>query len=165
MTTRQWLLGSCCLLLLAGCGSVSPPRVERSIERPVVSVSSQQAQEVVLYALSLLDVDYRFGGKNPAQGLDCSGMVSYIYRHAAGVQLPHNAAQIARMGRDIERRQLQPGDLVFFNTRNQPYSHVGLYIGDDRFVHAPSSNGKIRVDRLSAGYYAQRFEGARSFAG
>ncbi|MCU0812631.1 MAG: C40 family peptidase, partial [Thiobacillaceae bacterium] len=111
----------------------------------------------------LIDTGYRFGGKNPEAGLDCSGMVSYIYGRAAGIKVSGSAADIARRGRPIERSGLRPGDLVFFNTRNAPFSHVGIYIGDKRFVHAPSGSGRIRIDQLDARYYAQRFETARTY--
>lgn len=119
--------------------------------------------EVVLYALGLLNIDYRFGGANPESGLDCSGMVSYIYRQAVGIRLPHNAAQIAQLGREIGREQLEPGDLVFFNTRNKPFSHVGIYIGDEKFVHAPATNGQIKVSSLKNRYFAARYEGGRRY--
>ena len=116
-----------------------------------------------MYAMGLIDTDYRFGGSNPESGLDCSGMVSYIYHNALGMRLPHNAHQIAQLGRDIPLSSIQPGDLIFFNTLNRPFSHVGIYIGDDRFIHAPSTNGKIRINSLKTSYYAQRIEAARSF--
>ena len=124
---------------------------------------SEKGQEVALYAMGLIDTGYRFGGKNPEAGLDCSGMVAYIYNKAAGVKVSGSAADIARKGRQIEREDLRPGDLVFFNTRNAPFSHVGVYIGDGRFVHAPSSNGKVRIDQPGATYYAQRYEAARAY--
>jgi hypothetical protein len=118
--------------------------------------------DVVIFALGLIDTNYRFGGKNPEAGFDCSGMVSYIYRQAADVKVAGSAADIARHGRPVDRDELRPGDLVFFNTRNAPYSHVGIYIGDDRFVHAPSTRGQVRIDKLAASYYAQRFQTARN---
>ncbi len=118
---------------------------------------------MTLFALGLIDTGYRFGGKNPEAGLDCSGMVAYIYNRAAGLKVAGSAADIARKGRPIDRRDLRPGDLVFFNTRNAPFSHVGLYIGDERFIHAPSTNGRVRIDHMNARYYAQRFEAARSY--
>lgn len=151
-------------LLLGACGSPAP-RAKVSTEtiaqgsRPV----SETGNEVVLYALGLIDTGYRFGGKNPEAGLDCSGMVSYIYGRAAGLKVQGSAADIARNGRPIQHDELRPGDLVFFNTLNRSFSHVGIYIGDKRFIHAPSSNGKVRIDRLSDTYYAQRFEAARTF--
>jgi cell wall-associated NlpC family hydrolase len=116
-----------------------------------------------MFALGLVDTGYRFGGKNPEAGLDCSGMVSYVYANAADQPLAGSAADIARRGRAVERTALRPGDLLFFNTRNRPYSHVGIYIGDDRFVHAPNSNGKVRTDSLTQSWFATRFEEARTY--
>ena len=150
--------------LLAACGSpgtrpAASPETIAQASRPV----SEKGNEVVLYAIGLLDTGYRFGGKNPEAGLDCSGMVSYIYGQAAGLRVQGRAADIARSSRPIERNALRPGDLVFFNTLNRSLSHVGIYIGDTRFIHAPSSNGKVRIDRLSDAYYAQRYETARTF--
>ncbi len=147
---------------LAGCGSLPPSPPERPAERAAAPLSAK-AQDVVLYAFSLIDTGYRFGGKNPEAGLDCSGMVSYIYGQAAGLKVSGSAADIARNGRPVPRQGLKPGDLVFFNTMNRAYSHVGIYIGDDRFVHAPATNGRIRIDSLGARYYAERFEAARSY--
>jgi cell wall-associated NlpC family hydrolase len=155
---------ACCLsTLIVACTSV-PPVAERSTDlRSSRPDYSEKGNEVTLFALGLIDTGYRFGGKNPEAGLDCSGMVSYIYNRAAGLKLNGSAADIARKGRSIERNRLRPGDLVFFNTSNSPFSHVGVYIGDDRFVHAPSTNGRVRIDHLNAGYYAQRFELARTY--
>lgn len=116
-----------------------------------------------MFALGLLETGYRFGGKNPDSGLDCSGMVTYVFDKAAGLRLAGSAADIARKGRPVATDRLRPGDLVFFNTRNQPYSHVGIYIGGDRFVHAPNNNGRVRTDKLSSGWFAGRFEEARSY--
>lgn len=151
-------------LALAACGSLPPPppSAPETIAQATAR-SSEKGNDVVLFALGLLDTGYRFGGKNPQAGLDCSGMVSYIYGQAIGLRVRGSAADIARNGRSIPRDDLRPGDLLFFNTRNQPYSHVGIYIGDQRFVHAPSTNGRVRIDRLSDRYYAQRFEAARSY--
>jgi cell wall-associated NlpC family hydrolase len=142
-------------VLLAGCGT-APQREARP-------AASEKGNEVAIYALGLIDTGYRFGGKNPEAGLDCSGMVSYIYRQAADVKVSGSAADIARRGREIPRAGMRAGDLIFFNTMNRPFSHVGIYIGDARFVHAPSTNGRVRVDRLDNRYYAQRFEMARSY--
>lgn len=134
-----------------------------SASRTVPLQNASHRNDVVMYAFGLINVDYRFGGANPESGLDCSGMVSYIYKNSVGLKLPHNAAQIAGVGKQISANDLQPGDLVFFNTMNRPYSHVGIYIGDDRFIHAPHTNGKIEVSSLKNKYFAQRFEGARTF--
>lgn len=125
--------------------------------------SDARAHEVAMFALGLVDTGYRFGGKNPASGLDCSGMVSYVFAKAAGLKLGGSAADIAKHGQEISRDRLRPGDLVFFNTRNRPYSHVGIYIGNDRFVHAPNSNGRVRTDSLTSSWFATRFEEARTY--
>ncbi len=118
---------------------------------------------MVLYALGLVETGYRFGGKNPEAGLDCSGMVSYVFDRAAGIKLNGSAADIARRGRSVDLARLRPGDLVFFNTANRPHSHVGIYIGDQRFVHAPSRNGKVRTDSLNNSWFSARFEEARTY--
>ncbi|MBS0353194.1 MAG: C40 family peptidase [Proteobacteria bacterium] len=159
------------LAMLAGC-SQAPQRPQdssSSYSRPssanrnwITLSQSADAQEVVLYALGLLDTGYRFGGKNPSAGLDCSGMVSYIVEQVSGRRLPYNAAGIAERTRPISSGAIQPGDLVFFNTLGRSYSHMGIYLGDGKFIHAPSSKGKVRVDRLDNRYFAERFEGART---
>lgn len=152
-------------LLLAACSApaMRPVASTETIAQEAPRFANEKGNEVVLYALGLIDTGYRFGGKNPQAGLDCSGMVSHIYDVATGLKVAGSAADIARKSRIIERDSLRPGDLVFFNTRNKAFSHVGIYIGDARFVHAPSSNGKVRIDRLSDRYYAQRYEAARTF--
>ena len=152
------------VILLAACGGPAPrPDVSTSTLSQGSLAISEQGNEVALYALGLIDTGYRFGGKNPEAGLDCSGMVSYIYGRAAGLKVQGSAADIARNGRPIERHLLRPGDLVFFNTLNRSFSHVGIYLGDERFIHSPSTNGRVRIDRLNDRYYAQRFEAARTF--
>ena len=150
--------------LLAACSGPAP-RSTASTEPAEQSAraGSDKGNEIVFYAMGLIDTGYRFGGKNPEAGLDCSGMVSYIYGKAAGLKVQGSAADIARNSKPVDRSSLRPGDLVFFNTLNRSFSHVGIYIGDTRFIHAPSSNGKVRIDRLSDAYYARRFEAARTF--
>ncbi len=157
------LAAVCTTLLLSACGGggVSPERAPAATpSRPAIS---EKGREVALYALGLIDTGYRFGGKNPEAGLDCSGMVSYIFGQAAGLKVGGSAADIARKGRAVERNSLRPGDLVFFNTRNAAFSHVGIYIGDERFVHAPKTNGRVRIEQMGNSYFAQRFEAARSY--
>ncbi|MBN9424271.1 MAG: hypothetical protein BGO63_09415 [Candidatus Accumulibacter sp. 66-26] len=167
MRLKKLLAASACALFLAACGSV-PPRPPESAERAGRTATHDAdrhaaGHDIAIFALGLIDTGYRFGGKNPDAGLDCSGMVSYIYGQSAKLRLTGSAADIARLGRPVDRAGLRPGDLVFFNTRNAPHSHVGIYIGDDRFVHAPSSNGRVRIDQLGNRYYAQRFEAARTY--
>jgi cell wall-associated NlpC family hydrolase len=150
--------------LLAGCGSAPTVR-EKSAVVARHSERSGGAEEVVLFSLGLLETKYRFGGRNPDAGFDCSGMVSYVYERAAGLRLTGSAADIARKGRPVATSDMKPGDLVFFNTLRRPRSHVGIYLGDGRFIHAPSSRGaaRVRTDSLTDGYFASRFEEARSY--
>ena len=150
--------------LLAACGTSTP--VKRPTARTILyepQPVSEKGNEIALYAMGMIDTGYQFGGKNPEAGLDCSGMVSYIYRQALGMNVSGSAADIARRGKEIDPRTLRPGDLVFFNTLNRPFSHVGVYIGDGRFIHAPSSKGKVRIERMDNVYFAPRFEMARTY--
>ena len=129
----------------------------------ITTAAHGQANDVVLFALGLIETGYLFGGKNPEAGLDCSGMVSYVFQKSVDMRLAGSAADLARLGKPVPAEQLRPGDLVFFNTRNKSYSHVGIYIGDDRFVHAPSSRGKVRTESLKNGWFAARFEEGRTY--
>ena len=154
-------------LLLAACGTTKKPtqtaKPRPSQDKTLSALKADGAgREILMYTLGLLDLDYKFGGGNPEAGLDCSGMVSYIYQNAVGVKLPHNAAQIAGLARPVSNSQMQVGDLVFFNTMNRSFSHMGIYIGDSKFVHAPRTNSTIRVDRLDNSYFSARYEGART---
>lgn len=152
--------------MLAACSTSQPSVKKARAPARSVTLSALQAdgvgREILLYTMSMLDIDYQFGGSNPEAGLDCSGLVAYIYKHAAGVSLPHNAAQIAELARPIDNKQLRVGDLVFFNTLGRPFSHMGIYIGDGKFVHAPRSNSTIRVERLDNSYFATRYQGGRT---
>jgi len=112
-------------------------------------------------ALSYLGIRYRWGGDDPRDGFDCSGLVAYAARHSLGLKLPRSAADIAQLGAPVARSELQAGDLVFFNTLGRRYSHVGIYVGDERFVHAPSTGGVVRIERMSVRYWAKRYNGAR----
>jgi cell wall-associated NlpC family hydrolase len=166
-----WILplSAAASLLLAGCGTL--PRsggtaATAGEARPSAAEPlpvSDRAREVVMFALGLIETGYRFGGKNPEAGLDCSGMVSYVFSNAAGIRLSGSAADIARQGHPVDAGEMRPGDLVFFNTLNRSHSHVGIYVGDGRFVHAPSGQGKVRTDYLTQGWFAGRFEEARSY--
>lgn len=154
-------------LLLSACGGPAtyPPIVLPTVpeKQPAPRTAAVAANEVVMVALGLMDTGYRFGGKNPEAGLDCSGMVSVVFERASGKRLKGSAADIAKQGRRIEINELRPGDLVFFNTRQRPYSHVGIYLGDGRFVHAPSSKGQVRTDSLRSGWFASRLHEARTY--
>jgi cell wall-associated NlpC family hydrolase len=119
------------------------------------------ASEVVMNAMGLLGVRYRFGGNTPETGLDCSGLVQLVFKESFGLVLPRRAAQMSQVGGNISKDELKPGDLVFFNTLKRAFSHVGIYVGEGKFVHAPSSGGKVRVESLNTPYWVTRFNGAR----
>ena len=125
----------------------------------------QGAQDVALFALGMIGVDYRFGGNTPDRGLDCSGLVRYVFQEVTGVTLPRTSKEMSRLGDKVALSDLAPGDLVFFNTRRFAFSHVGLYLGDNRFIHAPSTGGEVEVATLSQSYWQKHFDGARRLVG
>lgn len=171
--------------LLGGCSTVPAPVEDRGApqasrtpalvvpDRPVVSASlaplhlppapaaSQKSADALFFALSTLGIDYRSGGRSPATGFDCSGLVSHIYAEAYGKKIPPNTRAQSSLGETVSLRELEPGDLVFFNTLQRPYSHVGIYIGDERFVHAPRTGASVRIESMKARYWSARFDGAR----
>lgn len=112
-------------------------------------------------ALEFLGVTYRFGGNSPERGFDCSGLVRRVFQDALGMNLPRTAQEMSQMGSNVRVEDLKPGDLVFFNTMRRAFSHVGIYLGDNKFVHAPSSGGVVRVEDMRIPYWTQRFNGAR----
>ena len=122
---------------------------------------SETATEVPFMALSLVGTPYAARGASPDTGFDCSGLVAYVYARALQVSLPRNTLDLARAGTPVEAGELQPGDLVFYNTLRRPFSHVGIYVGDLRFVHAPSTGGAVRVEDMRIAYWTKRFDGAR----
>jgi cell wall-associated NlpC family hydrolase len=123
------------------------------------------AQDVAIYALGLIGVDYRFGGDTPENGVDCSGLVRYVFQQVTGVTLPRTAKELSRLGNHVASTDLAPGDLVFFNTRRLPFSHVGIYLGDNRFIHAPSTGSEVEIAKLSENYWQKHFSGARRLVG
>ena len=152
-------------LILAGCASQSlrPPEADTepaAATAPVVN-ATDRASSVAMQALAHLGTPYRAGGLSPRTGFDCSGLVAYVYRQGAGLALPRNTFDLSRLGEPVERAALRAGDLVFYNTQRREYSHVGIYLGEDRFIHAPASGGEVRVEDLRAGYWMRRYDGAR----
>lgn len=116
--------------------------------------------KLVAVANTFLGVPYKFGG-NSEDGLDCSALVQLVYEKASGIVLPRVAAQQAKTTRKIAKSDLKPGDLVFFNTRRKQFSHVGIYIGDNQFIHAPRTGANVRVENMDKSYWTSRFNGAR----
>jgi len=120
-----------------------------------------RAREVLISALSLTGTRYQFGGISPQSGFDCSGFVSYVFKQAASLTLPHSALAISQLGVKVPKSELKPGDLVFFNTMKATFSHVGIYLGDNRFIHSPSNGGGVRVENMQDSYWINRFNGAQ----
>ncbi len=120
-----------------------------------------RARELVIHALALIGVNYKYGGGSPDGGFDCSGLVSHVFQEVIGLTLPRDSQAMSRVGDKIDKTELQPGDLVFFNTRRRPFSHVGIYIGEERFVHAPSRGRDVEVSNLHSRYWNMRYNGAR----
>ncbi len=166
MAYRNYLYNIVIIIGIQACSSV-PPRgtIERgpSIGERAAPMTLERA-EGLIQALSALGVDYQYGGRSYATGFDCSGLVAHVYRQAWGIELPHNAAAQAEAGSTVSLAELQAGDLVFYNTLDRPFSHVGIYLGDGRFVHAPKPGATVRVERMGSGYWVRRFDGARRFA-
>jgi len=142
--------------------TLGPPVAVATAKAPsAISASTDFAAEVVFRALSLLGVNYRFGGNSPAAGLDCSGLVRLVYSEVTGLMLPRRSDDMSRVGGSVDKSELQPGDLVFFNTLRMPFSHVGIFIGNGQFVHSPSSGSSVRVENMNLSYWQSRFNGAR----
>lgn len=166
VSTPRLLLTMALASLLFGCSSTPPkhrtpsnPTTQGSV--PALESPHQfKRNNVAMVALSLLDAPYAWGGRGPATGFDCSGLVAHVYKKAADMSVRGTSAQLARQSKPIASALLQAGDLVFFNTLGTPHSHVGIYVGDQRFVHASNPRTGVRIDTLNNRYYAQRFEGA-----
>ena len=170
------------LALLVVIGSFQAPVVlaqsatEPEASNRITSVASQLANTVtssvvdgteslINNAMQLIGVRYRWGGNTPQSGLDCSGFVRYVFNDTFGFLLPRKSAQMSQVGLEIRKDELRPGDLVFFNTMRHAFSHVGIYVGDNKFIHAPSRGKSIRVDDMTKAYWEKRYNGARRMEG
>ena len=152
------------LSLLAACAHQAPREgtPEEPYDAPAaIERDAGPRSELLLRALGLVGVRYRYGGHSPQTGFDCSGLVQYLFSEVLGVALPRRAQDMSRVGDSVRRNELHPGDLVFFDTLREPYSHVGIYLGDQRFIHAPSSGGHVEVVTMTDRYWLRRYNGAR----
>ena len=122
---------------------------------------SQKASELVVNAMGFLGVPYKWGGTDADTGFDCNGFVVSVYQQSIGLLLPRKAEQQAAATQKIEQTDLQPGDLVFFNTMRRAFSHVGIYVGNGKFIHAPRAGAEVRVESMGGSYWQRRFDGAR----
>lgn len=166
-----------CVLLLtlsqfataAPAGEEAVPDSERRISQPTLLHQLDTVRHsvvdrtsgLVLTAMGFLGVPYRRGGNNAETGFDCSGLVRAIYGQTIGLVLPRRADEQAQATEAIEKKDLKPGDLVFFNTMRRAFSHVGVYIGEGKFIHAPRTGATVRVESMQTSYWKMRFDGAR----
>ena len=167
---RSWLLAALSTVALGALQACSSTPSKRARGKPQPDVEEYDdgdvgaagpGSEIVMQALANVGKPYRWGGSRPAEGFDCSGLVAHVFDDALGMKLQRTSLQISTRGTRIERTRLSAGDLVFFNTSRYAYSHVGIYIGRGRFVHAPSSGSLVRVERMNNPYWSSRFNGAR----
>ena len=154
------------LILQAGCStfySASKHPIVLHPSKPIdpKGASNYQSDDIAIAASKLIGVPYRWGGNTPASGFDCSGLVYYVFAQSRQIYLPRTTSEMSKFGQNIPKSALTPGDLVFFNTLGDPYSHVGIYTGKGKFVHAPTSGGTVRQEDLSANYWSSRFTEAR----
>jgi len=117
--------------------------------------------DLVMYAVSLADTPYRYGGNSSSGGFDCSGFVGHVYRHTLSIPLPRTSREISRVGKAVGQSELRAGDLVFYNTQHASFSHVGIYVGDGKFVHSPRSGERVRTEDMQMSYWQTRYDGAR----
>lgn len=139
-------------LLLAACGTAPPRSTAR--DAPWSRLSSEQASDIAIHALGLVGTPYRYGGNTPEGGFDCSGLIGYVYQSRAGIAPPRTVAQLSDFGQPVGSDGLRTGDLVVFGA-GRP-THAGIYVGEGRFVHAPSTGGEVRMDRLDARYWSRQ---------
>lgn len=141
------------------------PDDDASLDDAVITdediASVDPRQELSQFAMQLLDIRYRRGGQTPKTGFDCSGFVHYVFAQVFGVDLPQNSAGQYQVGKQIARNDMKVGDLVFFKTHGKRISHVGIYLGEGRFIHSPTTGERVRVSNLAENYWSRRFAGAR----
>ena len=150
------------LVALVGCAGTRTPTDFSSLPSAPKQAVTPAQQGVIQTALSLLGTPYRFGGTTP-QGFDCTGFVNYVYRKSAGMTLPRESHDMVRSGKQVLVPELHPADIVYFKIELQRSLHIGIYLGDGKFIHAPSSRGKVNIQNLSQDYWKSRYQGARRF--
>ena|SRR3990167_4445023 len=152
-----------CSLLVGGIGAASAAEQVRKPEeqQSFLERYTNVAQDVILQGLKLVGVRYRWGGNDEDSGLDCSGFVRLVFKDSIGASLPRTAREMSKVGEKIDASQLKPGDLVFFNTMRRTFSHVGIYLGDNHFLHAPRKGAEVRVENMDNSYWMSRYNGAR----
>ncbi len=165
-------LSAITFLILSGCGSAPETKSAEAIHARPARHTPQYAtpkhhnrpdrrNEVIMQAMSLLDTQYKRGGVHPVSGMDCSGYVRFVFRQAWDVELPRTSLAQSKVSAPLKVRDLEKGDLVFYNTRRRKFSHVGIYLGNNQFIHSPSPGGRVRIESMSVAYWKKRYNGAR----
>ena len=161
------LAGACVALALPSSASQVPGET-RADELPITEVTaglpataSDRLQNMLIHAISLIGVKYKFGGSSAQSGFDCSGFVRHVFAESVALELPRSSYAMGRVGLKVSANDLRPGDLVFYNTLHRTFSHVGIYLGEGRFVHAPSRGKSVEIVDMSESYWRKRFNGAR----
>jgi len=154
----SFLLASA-LLAVSGLAVAEPSKTGE--ENTFFERYTNATQDVILKGLQLVGISYRRGGNDEDSGLDCSGFVRLVFKDTLGMLLPRSAREMSEVGEQIEAKDLKPGDLVFFNTMRRAFSHVGIYLGDNFFLHAPRPGAEIRVESMQSSYWTKRYNGAR----
>lgn len=161
---KTGLLKICLVLFLVAGNSYASDEV--AIETPNKTLSAlkdlrDKTSDLTINAMSMLGIKYKRGGNSPENGLDCSGFVRLVFKNSSETELPRTAKEISNKGDKVEPKDLKPGDLVFYNTLKKSFSHVGIYLGDNKFIHSPSAGGKVRIESMNVSYWKKRFNGAR----
>ncbi|AOX99238.1 C40 family peptidase [Jeongeupia sp. USM3] len=161
------LAGACLALMQPLAHAEEPPADTGNWSRSSKEGGDNQAaaQELLLQAMSLIGVRYSWGGNTPEEGLDCSGFIRYVFQNSLNITLPRTALSMSQTGQTVNKDELKPGDLVFFNTLGRAFSHVGIYLGDNRFIHSPRAGKSVEVSNIQQSYWQQRWNGARRIAG
>lgn len=147
-------------LLLAACGTAPPSgRGGGAAAAGYSRLSQDQASDIAIHALGLVGTPYRYGGNTPEGGFDCSGLIGYVYKSRASIAPPRTVAQLSDFGQPVDAGELRTGDLVVFGS-GRPF-HAGIYVGEGRFVHAPSTGGTVRLDRLTSTYWGRQAQAFR----
>jgi cell wall-associated NlpC family hydrolase len=157
------------LIFCSACSATSPVRAQEPplpVQEPVVVTQRTQPTsggmpDLVLFAMGFFGANYKYGGNTPESGFDCSGFVRHVFKQAAGLLLPRSSYEISHSGTQIDSGELLPGDLVFFNTLKRAFSHVGIYVGEGRFIHSPRLGKTVEISSMNETYWRNKFDGAR----
>jgi cell wall-associated NlpC family hydrolase len=147
------------IVLLSACSTAQKPAI--SPHNYSSHNTETQLNDAAMYAFSLYDTPYKWGGTTRSDGFDCSGFVQYVYRQSLGLHLPRTSNELSHVGIRLTYKELRPGDLVFFNTTHRPYSHVGIYVGKNQFIHAPRAGETIKLADMTDSYWQSHFDGGR----